>query len=338
MTNTTTIGAYRGAGRPEATQLIERVIDVAARKIDMDPAEFRRKNYLKPESFPLTTTTGANYDSGEYAKALDAVLDGIRLPSAARRAGTAPRDRRPPPARHRRELVRRGHRARRPARRVRRGRGPRRRHRQPLRRHQRPRPGPPHRLRHAGQRGARHPAWTRSPSSTPTRPPCREGPGTMGSRSLQTAGSAVFVASNEVLDKAKRLAGHLLEADPGDIVVGDGGLQVAGVPAEGRVLGRAGRRRPRIRPASPRAWRPGRSATSSTSTAPTRPSRSARTSPSSRSTPRPGRSRCSATSPSTTAGASSTRSSSPASSTAASPRAPRRRCSSGCSTTTTATR
>jgi carbon-monoxide dehydrogenase large subunit len=57
------------------------------------------------------------------------------------------------------------------------------------------------------------------------------GAGTMGSRSLQTAGSAVYVASNEVLDRAKKLAGHLLEADPGDIVLGDGGLQVAGVPA-----------------------------------------------------------------------------------------------------------
>jgi carbon-monoxide dehydrogenase large subunit len=57
------------------------------------------------------------------------------------------------------------------------------------------------------------------------------GSGTMGSRSLQTAGSAVHVASTEVLDRAKRLAGHLLEADPSDIVTGDGGLQVAGVPS-----------------------------------------------------------------------------------------------------------
>ena len=58
-TNNTTIGAYRGAGRPEATQLIERVIDVAADELGIDPAEIRRKNFLKPEAFPLTTTTGA---------------------------------------------------------------------------------------------------------------------------------------------------------------------------------------------------------------------------------------------------------------------------------------
>ncbi len=57
------------------------------------------------------------------------------------------------------------------------------------------------------------------------------GSGTMGSRSLQTAGSAVHVASETVLDKAKRLAAHLLEASADDIVVGEGGLQVAGVPA-----------------------------------------------------------------------------------------------------------
>ena len=56
------------------------------------------------------------------------------------------------------------------------------------------------------------------------------GAGTMGSRSLQTAGSAVHIASETVLGKAKELAAHLLEASADDIVVGDGGLQVAGVP------------------------------------------------------------------------------------------------------------
>src|SRR3954454_7924141 len=73
-TNTTTTGAYRGAGRPEATQLIERVIDVAARRLDVSPVEIRRRNFLDPASLPLTTITGGAYDSGEYAKALDAAL------------------------------------------------------------------------------------------------------------------------------------------------------------------------------------------------------------------------------------------------------------------------
>ena len=159
------------------------------------------------------------------------------------------------------------------------------------------------------------------------------GAGTMGSRSLQTAGSAVHVASNEVLERAKQIAAHLLEADADDIVVGDGGCTW---PACRRralswaELAAASRRRVA---SCPTASSRRRCATSSTSTAPTRRSRSARTSPSSRSTPRPARSRCCATSPSTTAAASSTRCSSPASSTAASPRARRRRCTSGCSTT-----
>ena len=68
------------------------------------------------------------------------------------------------------------------------------------------------------------------------------GAGTMGSRSLQTAGSAIHVASNEVLARAQQIAAHLLEALRDDIVVGDGGVHVAGVPAQGVVVGRAGRR------------------------------------------------------------------------------------------------
>ena len=59
------------------------------------------------------------------------------------------------------------------------------------------------------------------------------GAGTMGSRSLQTAGSAIHIASNEVLARARQVASHLLEASPEDIVVGDGGLHVAGVPTAG---------------------------------------------------------------------------------------------------------
>ena len=126
------------------------------------------------------------------------------------------------------------------------------------------------------------------------------GAGTMGSRSLQTAGSAIHVASNEVFARAQKIAAHLLEASPDDIVAGEGGVHVAGVPANALSwadLAVASRDSRGCRAASS----PRRSATSSTSTEATRPIRSARTSPSSRSTPRPARSRCSATSRSTTA-------------------------------------
>ncbi|HET7529701.1 MAG TPA: xanthine dehydrogenase family protein molybdopterin-binding subunit [Mycobacteriales bacterium] len=75
VTNTASVVAYRGAGRPEATAAIERAMDLFAAEIGMDPAEVRRKNLLPPDAFPVTTPAGAVYDSGEYAEALQAVLD-----------------------------------------------------------------------------------------------------------------------------------------------------------------------------------------------------------------------------------------------------------------------
>jgi carbon-monoxide dehydrogenase large subunit len=69
------VAAYRGAGRPEATAAIERAVDDFAAEIGMDPAEVRRRNVVPPEKFPFTTQTGATYDTGEYAAALDTVLD-----------------------------------------------------------------------------------------------------------------------------------------------------------------------------------------------------------------------------------------------------------------------
>jgi len=83
---------YRGAGRPEAAYLIERAMDVLADELDMDPAELRRKNFIPPEQFPYDTATGAKYDSGEYARALDKALDlvdygALRAEQARRRNG-----------------------------------------------------------------------------------------------------------------------------------------------------------------------------------------------------------------------------------------------------------
>jgi carbon-monoxide dehydrogenase large subunit len=90
VTNTTSTAAYRGAGRPEATAAIERAMDLFAAEIGMDAAEVRRRNLLAPEAFPLVTKGGAPYDSGEYEKALDAVLEAsgytdLRAEQAARR-------------------------------------------------------------------------------------------------------------------------------------------------------------------------------------------------------------------------------------------------------------
>src|SRR6478672_8556349 len=74
FTNKTPTDAYRGAGRPEATYFVERAMDMLARELKMDPAELRRKNFIKATQFPYQTQMGAVYDSGDYDKALTAAL------------------------------------------------------------------------------------------------------------------------------------------------------------------------------------------------------------------------------------------------------------------------
>jgi len=230
LTNTTTVGAYRGAGRPEATQLIERVIDVAAHKVGIDPTEIRRANFLAPASFPLTTTTGGNYDSGEYERALDAALQAsgyaeLRAEQARRRAANDTRqlgigvatyvEITAPVGLH----VEWG----------------------AVEIHD---DGSASVLAGTSVHGqGHHTAFAMLASEVLGIPMERitlvnsdtdrvpRGSGTMGSRSLQTAGSAIHLASNEVLDRARQIAGNMLEASADDIVVGNGGLHVAGVPA-----------------------------------------------------------------------------------------------------------
>jgi carbon-monoxide dehydrogenase large subunit len=75
VTNATPVDAYRGAGRPEAAAAIERAVDAFAARIGMAPEEVRRRNFIAPEKFPFRTHSGARYDTGEYEKALDMVLE-----------------------------------------------------------------------------------------------------------------------------------------------------------------------------------------------------------------------------------------------------------------------
>ncbi len=77
MTNTTPVDAYRGAGRPEATYLVERMVDLLAHELGMDPAEVRRKNFIGPAEFPYTVATGVTYDSGAYTANLDKALETV---------------------------------------------------------------------------------------------------------------------------------------------------------------------------------------------------------------------------------------------------------------------
>ena len=73
MTNTVPLDAYRGAGRPEASYMLETLIDMAARKLDMDPVELRRKNLIQPDEFPYQTPVALAYDSGDYPALFDKI-------------------------------------------------------------------------------------------------------------------------------------------------------------------------------------------------------------------------------------------------------------------------
>jgi carbon-monoxide dehydrogenase large subunit len=230
VTNTTPIGAYRGAGRPEATQMLERILDIAAQELSIDPAEIRKANFIAPEAFPFTTHSGANYDNGEYAAALDTALETagygeLRAEQEARRASGADKQlgiglstyvEVTAPAGlwveyGKVEITDEG---------------------KVIARVGTSSHGQGHitafSMIISDKLGVPMEDITVLQSDTGEVP---KGAGTMGSRSLQTAGSAVFVASETVFEKAQQLAGHLLEAAPEDIVKAEGGLQVAGVPA-----------------------------------------------------------------------------------------------------------
>src|SRR2546430_4794817 len=75
FTNKMATDAYRGAGRPEVTYVVERAMDLVAKELKMDPVELRRKNFPKSDEFPFHTATGLDYDSGNYEAALDKALD-----------------------------------------------------------------------------------------------------------------------------------------------------------------------------------------------------------------------------------------------------------------------
>ncbi len=231
ITNTPATAAYRGAGRPEATQMLERVMDMAADELGIDPAEIRRKNFIQPDAFPITTHGGANYDCGEYELTLDKAMEAagyadlIAEQAARREAGgtkqmgigigsyvevTAPaglhveygaveiNEDGTVTARVGTSAHGQGHET-------------------------------AFSMIVSDMLGVSMDDVELKQSDTAEVP---RGSGTMGSRSLQTAGSAVHVASETVLAKAKQLAAHMLEASETDIEKAEGGLQVAGVPAK----------------------------------------------------------------------------------------------------------
>ena len=255
LTNKTWTDAYRGAGRPEATFAIERLMDELAVEVGVDPLEIREKNWIKHEEFPFTTVAGLEYDSGNYEAATAQGQGDVRLRRAAGRAEAAPRRPSDPvqlgigvstftemcglaPSRvlgsldygaggwEHAERADAGHRQ---------GRG---RHR---------------RLRRTARATRR-----RSARSSPTGSACRsrtsrcctatprsrhKGLDTYGSRSLVVGGEALVKAADKVIEKAKPIAAHLLEASVDDIEFSGGRFSVRGTD-QGMAIGRD------------RAWRP----------------------------------------------------------------------------------
>src|SRR5678816_340103 len=75
LTHTMATGAYRGAGRPEANFLMERLMEKAAREMKLDPVELRRRNFIRPNEFPHRTHLGDVYDGGDFGRMLAQALD-----------------------------------------------------------------------------------------------------------------------------------------------------------------------------------------------------------------------------------------------------------------------
>jgi aerobic carbon-monoxide dehydrogenase large subunit len=233
FTNKAPTDAYRGAGRPEATYIAERVMDMVARELGKDPVEVRRINFIKPDQFPYKSAAGAVYDSGDYEKALNkalAIVDyqNLRAEQARKRAegklmgigvssyieicGFGPKGSAPvglyESARVRVEqsgtvMVYTG--------------------------------SSPHGQGEetsfaqivAEEFGIPIDNVLVMHGDTDSTP---EGRGTYGSRTLAVGGSAVFTAVQRLKEKMKLIASHILEASPSDVTLEDGKFFVSGSP------------------------------------------------------------------------------------------------------------
>jgi aerobic carbon-monoxide dehydrogenase large subunit len=227
VTNTAPVGAFRGAGRPEAAALLERLLDLAADQLDLAPEEIRRRNFVTPQDFPWKTHAGATYDSGDYDLALTEALrladvNGARAEQARRREAGDPRQLGVGIASYveitgfgGQEMgyveihedgsatVRSGTSAH--------GQGH----------------ATAFSMIAAERLGIDLDRITYEQADTAVVP---RGGGTGGARSLQMGGQAVAQAAGELLERARELAAELLEAAPDDVEVAAGGLAVRGVP------------------------------------------------------------------------------------------------------------
>lgn len=226
-TNTTPLGAYRGAGRPEATYFTERLIRTVAADLCLDPVAVRRRNAIGPEQFPFETGLGRTYDSGDYERTMDVALAkigyeafrerqrrlreegrylGIGLSSYVEACGAGPGTEEfgavevDPSGT---VIVRSGT----------------------------AEIGTSHRTGYAQivaqELGvAFEDVEVRLGDTEET----EEGTGTFGSRAMAVGGSALTEGAEAVREKAREIAAHHLEASPGDITVEDGAVSIRGAP------------------------------------------------------------------------------------------------------------
>ena len=234
FTNTVAVAAYRGAGRPEAIYYIERMIELIAGHLDMDPAEARRRNYIQPDQFPFKTPTGSTYDTGNYEANLDTALStanyaALRAEQAQRReddadtllgigmatyvemCGFGPYESGVVRVEPSGTVT------------VYTGTSP---HGQGLQ--------TTFAQIVADEIGADYEKVVVRHGDTGSAP---MGVGTFGSRSLAIGGSAIVRAAGIVREKASKIAAHLLEADASDIELVDGEYRVKGVPSRSKSLG-----------------------------------------------------------------------------------------------------
>ncbi len=317
LTNTTLMGAYRGAGRPEANYYMERLIDRAADEMGINRLTLRKRNFIKPAQMPFAASSGVTYDSGDFQGVFNKALEISDHANFARRKKESRKRGKlrgiavgsylevtAPPGVELGKIVfeddgsvqlitgtldyGQGH-------------------------------ATPFAQVLSAQLGVPFDSIKLEQGDSDI---VHTGNGTGGSRSITASGMAIVEASRLVIEKGKRAAAHLMEAAEGDIEFGNGRFTIAGTdrshrhhrtgapPARGQDAGR-------------------RASIRSTSTTPPsrcrRPSPMAATSPRSRSIPKPGSCRSSATPASTTSAPSSIRCWSPARCMAASRRASDRR-------------
>jgi carbon-monoxide dehydrogenase large subunit len=233
FTNTAPLSAYRGAGRPEATYFIERLAETVAKELEMDPAEFRRKNFIQPEQFPFETGLGRTYDSGDYEKTLDRALELVDYEAFRERQRAAREEGRylglglscyveacgAAPGMFETGVV-----------------------------HVRPSGKVIVRTGTAEIGTGHRTAYTQIVADALGVPfddvevlegdtaEVSDGHGTGGSRAMPVGGSALEESAGKVIEKARRIAAHELEASEADIEFGNGEFAVRGAPSRSMAL------------------------------------------------------------------------------------------------------